>query len=247
MTETEWLSATEPYGMIQTARRRASERKQRLFAVACCRRISHLLIHKDMQAAVETAELYADGLVSKAVCEGAYAAVDSLRGLIEDTYDEEDLLPYSPVATEDGDSLGVALHATDAARMAAQFEPTESGNTGYYPGSYFPVAQAVSQYTSEYIFEDKPDPVEFAFQCLLLRDIFGNPFRPVAIDLSWRTTTVVALAEGIYQDRAFDRMPILADALMDAGCEDEAILEHCRSEGPHVRGCWVVDLILGKE
>jgi hypothetical protein len=81
----------------------------------------------------------------------------------------------------------------------------------------------------------------------LFRDILGNPFRPVTADPSWLTTTVVSLAEGIYADRAFDRLPILADALQDAGCENADILSHCRSDGPHTRGCWVVDLLLGKE
>jgi hypothetical protein len=81
----------------------------------------------------------------------------------------------------------------------------------------------------------------------LLRDIFGNPFRPVTFDSRWRTSDVVGLARAIYDDKAFERMPILADALMDAGCEDEQIITHCRGDGPHVRGCWVVDLVLGKE
>jgi hypothetical protein len=83
-------------------------------------------------------------------------------------------------------------------------------------------------------------------QADLLRDIIGNPFRPVFADPSWLTSTVVALAEGIYQEKAFDRMPILADALMDAGCADDDVLTHCRSDGPHVRGCWVVDLLTGR-
>ena len=84
-------------------------------------------------------------------------------------------------------------------------------------------------------------------QVLILRDIFGNPFRPVAFDPRWRTSDVVGLARAIYDDKAFERMPILADALMDAGCEEEQIISHCRGDGPHVRGCWVVDLVLGKE
>jgi hypothetical protein len=88
---------------------------------------------------------------------------------------------------------------------------------------------------------------EKSAQLTLLRDIFGNPFRPISIEPSWRTSTVVALATGIYHDRAFDRMPILADALQDAGCENDDILNHCRGEHVHVRGCWVVDLILGRE
>jgi hypothetical protein len=81
----------------------------------------------------------------------------------------------------------------------------------------------------------------------IFRCVFGNPFHPVAFDPRWRTADTVGLARGIYEDRAFDRLPLLADALMDAGCADEQVLEHCRSEGPHVRGCWVVDLVLGKE
>ncbi|MBP3959396.1 hypothetical protein J8F10_29485 [Gemmata sp. G18] len=77
--------------------------------------------------------------------------------------------------------------------------------------------------------------------------MFGNPFRPITTNHSWLTSGVVALATDIYQDRAFDRMPILADALQDAGCDSADILGHCRSNGPHVRGCWVIDLLLGKE
>ncbi|MCE9530975.1 MAG: hypothetical protein K8T89_07610 [Planctomycetes bacterium] len=77
-------------------------------------------------------------------------------------------------------------------------------------------------------------------------DIVGNPFRPVTIDPRWLTSNVVDLALAIYEDRAFDRMPILADALMDAGCDSDEIIHHCRGVGPHVRGCWVLDSILGK-
>lgn len=80
----------------------------------------------------------------------------------------------------------------------------------------------------------------------LVRDIFGSPFRPVTIDPHWHTGPVTALAKAIYNERAFDRLPILADALEDAGCHDADILAHCRGPGPHVRGCWVVDLLLGK-
>jgi hypothetical protein len=83
-------------------------------------------------------------------------------------------------------------------------------------------------------------------QADLLRDIFGNPFRPVAADPGWRTSTVVALAGQMYESRDFSPMPILGDALQDAGCENPDVLDHCRGDGPHVRGCWVVDLILGK-
>jgi hypothetical protein len=89
-------------------------------------------------------------------------------------------------------------------------------------------------------------------RCDLLRDIFGNPFqstnpfRWVVVEPRWLTSTVVSLAAGIYEDRAFDRLPILADALQDAGCDTADVLDHCRGDGRHVRGCWVVDLVLGK-
>ena len=74
----------------------------------------------------------------------------------------------------------------------------------------------------------------------------ANPFRPMTFDPVWRTGTAVALAEGIYEERAFDRMTILADALEEASCNNADILIHCLGEGPHIRGCWVVDLLLGK-
>ncbi|MCE9566335.1 MAG: hypothetical protein K8U57_30290 [Planctomycetes bacterium] len=82
----------------------------------------------------------------------------------------------------------------------------------------------------------------------MFREIFGNPFRPVTADPAWLTSDVVALATGIYSDRDFSAMPILADALQDAGCDSEDILNHLRDPNvTHVRGCWALDLVLGKE
>jgi hypothetical protein len=98
---------------------------------------------------------------------------------------------------------------------------------------------------------------ELRAQCDLLRDIFGNPFRPSPplppAVTAWNDGTVRGIAEGIYEDRQLPagtldtaRLAILADALLDAGCDDEALIAHCRSEGPHARGCWAVDWILSK-
>jgi hypothetical protein len=89
--------------------------------------------------------------------------------------------------------------------------------------------------------------VEQQEQARLMRCIFGNPFRPVRIESRWVTPTVVSLAETIYEERAFDRLPALAGALEEAGCDDSGLLTHCRGEGPHARGCWATDLILGSE
>jgi hypothetical protein len=87
---------------------------------------------------------------------------------------------------------------------------------------------------------------ERAAQLPLLYCVFGNPFRPVTFSPEWRTSTAVVLAQQMYDSRDFALMPILGDALQDAGCDNSDILDHCRGAGPHVRGCWVVDLILGK-
>ena len=81
----------------------------------------------------------------------------------------------------------------------------------------------------------------------VIREVSGNPFRPVAFDPTWRSDTVVLLARQMYEARDFSAMPILADALQDAGCENEDILRHCRDAAQvHVRGCWVCDAVLGK-
>ena len=81
----------------------------------------------------------------------------------------------------------------------------------------------------------------------IIRDIVGNPFRPVTLNPAWLTPTVTGLAAAVYAERAFDRMPVLADALEEAGCDLREVLNHCRGPGPHVRGCWVVDLVLEKK
>jgi hypothetical protein len=89
-------------------------------------------------------------------------------------------------------------------------------------------------------------PIPLATLADLFRCVTGNPFNRFVLDPQSRSSAVLSLAESIYADRAFDRLPILADALQDAGCDDEQLLAHCRSGGPHVRGCWAVDLVLGK-
>lgn len=99
--------------------------------------------------------------------------------------------------------------------------------------------------TSNY---NRPTPAQGRSLAQLIRDIFGNPFRSVILNPAWLTAGVVGLALALasYSNRAFDHLPILADALEEAGCNESTILDHCRQPGEHVRGCWVVDLVLGK-
>jgi hypothetical protein len=118
-----------------------------------------------------------------------------------------------------------AAMAVDAAARRAKFDPT----TEFLRGA-----------------KDRKDRTERAARAALCRDLFGNPFRPVALDRRWLAGDALRLARAIYAERRFDHLPVLADALEDAGCADPAVLDHCRRPAEHVPGCWVLDLLLGK-
>lgn len=137
-------------------------------------------------------------------------------------------------------ALRAASEAAWAARRDGNTWATQAALTASYEG--YDTDRALSQIKYEMGGVSQRE-------CTLtdrVRCLFGNPFRPVTVDTSCFTSTVVALARGIYDERAYDRMPILADALEDSGCDSDEILTHCREDQPHVRGCWVVDLVLGK-
>jgi hypothetical protein len=226
MTEAEWLVCTDPTLMLDVLGGKASERKLRLFVCACCRLCWHLLIDERSRAAIEAAETFSDGLLADAERQRAFssacaASLDVRRS--PDTWPETTLRLRHP-------------HRPDKL-WRASFEAAFAVGTGVG------FAQAVVR-AAEGNLVDRP------MQSQLLCEIFGNPFRPVSADpawLTWHDGTVKKLAEAIYNDRAFDRLPILADALEEAGCANTNILGHCRQPGGHVRGCWVVDTILGKK
>ena len=222
MTEAEWLQMATLFPMLETLRDKgATERKLRLFACACVRHITHLLPSDLCRSAIDVAEQYADGEVS----------ADTLR---DASFEAE----YSRTTEGYRHSVMVSELARSAVgQLTGHFDDpweTVSGATSY-------PCEAVGGRPSS------SDEMEEQTQCSLLRDIFGNPFRPITLDPSWLTSTVLALATGIYNEKAFDKMPILADALQDAGCDNAEILNHCRQPGEHVRGCWVVDLLLSKQ
>src|SRR5262249_8541137 len=141
-----------------------------------------------------------------------------------------------PPSRQEWNLIGAAQAATFAATPPDQVPVANRAPSGVWLASFNALLNAGK---TERRSEVGP------WQAALLRDIFGNPFRPVAIDRTIHRPdgTVALFAEAVYDDRTFDRLPILADALEEAGCTDAAILEHCRGPGPHVRGCWVVDLV----
>jgi hypothetical protein len=181
------------------------------------------------QRALAVSEQYAEGLVGRRVLAAARrAAYEATRA--------SDLPPgvarnYYPATSH---AANVALYAAD-------------GPDKYEASELARITAGTASSLLWHLHRGSADSDEKVAQTHVLRDVLGNPFRPVTIDPAWLTSTVVALASGIYDERAFDRLPILADALQDAGCDSADILTHCRGDGPHVRGCWVVDLILGKE
>jgi hypothetical protein len=207
--------------MLEFLRNRASERKLRLFMIACPRLLWERVPPGEMREAVEAAERCSDGVPwedeLKGHCDRLYRLpVDSGRSTEPNWFKDrspEKLGVYFTVLKTTGAGCGVLSIVPMLARSAG--------------GPYILTLIGARQ----------PD---------LLRDIFGSPYRPLDPDPTWHIPPVVDLARTMYESRDFSRMPALAGALQDAGCNNPDVLAHCRSGGPHVRGCWVVDLLLGK-
>jgi hypothetical protein len=248
MTEVEWLTVTDPTPILEFLEGKDSERKLRLFGCGCCYRIRERRF-----ASVETIHLlkpierFADGLCTSAELESMRMAQllanqflkwgNSLHPVFNAERAVQRLWPVLQV--EEVTRQTIELAGYEAFARVAE---SNSQKRSYRWWKRGPKLSQVEVRDAE----TEGITAERAICCTSLRDIFGNPFRPVSLDPSWLTSTVLALAEGIYDERAFDRLPILADALQDAGCDNDDILNHCRSDKPHVRGCWPVDLILGK-
>jgi hypothetical protein len=208
--------------MLEFLRGKASDRKLRLFACACCRAVRGSQ-HMPPGTAVAVAERYADGLASQ-----------------EDLASERRGAPFPNEYSE----WVVGLTAYDGAWQAVDWLAGARDLTKIDPDA----------------FRHAPIPLDDVVKraVLLLRDNFGPlPFRPVRLGpawLAWNGGTVRRLARVVYENRSlaagtFDeaRLAVLADALEDAGCTDPDLLGHLRGPGPHVRGCWAIDLLLGKE
>jgi hypothetical protein len=237
MTELEWLACTEPDIMLEFLKGKASDRKLRLFACACCRRMWSLLDDDRKQMLVNDSVTAAE--MAKKDADRDKMAVELAERCADGQADFAELQALFPSLDEKEEA---ACHAagSDAAWTAKASAYHARFLAMYFgPASYPPGAKARSA-------SKRHHDREQAAQCSLLRDIFGNAFQPVILDPTLQTLLVVNLAQYIYDNLAFDRLPTLADQLEEAGCQAQDILAHCRGSGPHARGCWVVDLLLEK-
>jgi hypothetical protein len=259
MTEEEWATCTDPVKMLEFIVKRgtATERKARLFVAACCRRIWHLATDDRARAAVEVGERFADGVASEQVCEAAArVAIEARKEASSRVGDLASASGWGPNARA-AEALRLALNTCDCA-ATGPYRPGPASKLAFLPYIAPMASLAVSYANGGAGVEEVGDQAEQAGQVVLLRDIFGNPFRPFpAIDpvwLNWQGGIVKNLAEAAYENRSLpdgtldrDRLAVLADALEEAGCTDADLLDHLREPGPHVRGCWVLDLILGMQ
>jgi hypothetical protein len=221
MTEAAWAACADPASMLRFLGKQASDRKLRLFCVACCRRAWHLIRTQELKDGIETLERVADG-------QAADRERIRVRKVALAVAQQNMYSPHESVAWE--------LWRASMKTIVGQQDPGESAAAafGYLAGrgnTFFPAKQK-----------------EREEQAHLVRDLFGPlAFRPVALAGDWLTPDVRALAEGVYAERAWERLPILADALEEAGCTEAEVLAHLRGPGPHARGCFALDLAMGKE
>jgi len=222
VTEAEWPACEDPRDLLPALLQPGSPRKQWLFACACCRGVWPMISALGRKA-VEVVERYAEGGTD----DEPRAAFGTFR-------------PKRSIRRGAG-----GVQAAEAVGYL--------GMPWLYPGTYpmRPLVEAVARSTAEAQAKTAPWRDVRRRQCDLLRELLRNPeIDGPTVDPSWLARhggAARALAESIYSDRTFGHLPILADALEEAGCDNGDLLNHLRGPGPHVRGCWAVDLLLGKE
>jgi hypothetical protein len=239
MTEAEWLESTNPYRMMEHLRGRASERKLRLFACACCRRLWPIIGNEHCRTAVEVSERYADGMATaKELKTARDLAIRSHQGPepVEEPVGPPLTRPFvtqRPLSPEERASLA------ERAAIFCACSGLSMGWSGLKPGQW-PLAEEAR---AAAVRAAEDTGLERRYQCQLIREIFGNPFRALAMPTYWPAAVVaLAAAWDTGQDCGF----ALHDALLDGGLTEMA--EHFRDpQRGHPKGCWVVDLILGKK
>jgi hypothetical protein len=254
MTEAEWLACDDPQPMLDFLYGRTSARKERLFACAAVRRVWQLLADDRLQEIVEEAERYADGIGYEEDRALLYKRAKEARR------DHDRCRPHSlddtAEARRDHFAWKAIAEAADAAALTAAI-PKDDHRPELFRQATLGAMEAAgyAAWSDENtLARGSAEALECAAQTSFLRDLFGTFFAPHHLSPAWLISEICPLAQGAYNVRLLPsghldptRLAILADALEEAGCSEQTILAHLRSPGPHVRGCWVVDLILTKE
>jgi hypothetical protein len=244
MDEAEWLACTDAEKILAFLPGKVSDRKLRLYAVACCRRIWGLMTDERCRRAVEVAEGNADGVAGP-------EALESARMTAKAAWEVGRVAWAAARAAGEPAQEATALTlgaVAEAAEAAADEKASEAAGLAANQAAWATQWAAASESPDAWVMKAEGRP-----QSALLRDIFGNPFRPVTPDPACRTPTVISLATAAYEERDLPsghlntiRLAVLADALEEVGA-DHDLMAHLRAPGPHVRGCWAVDLVLAKE
>ncbi len=253
MNEQEYLTAVEPYSMLTLVtdtfaihKTRTGRRKLRLFGCACVRRIWDVLVLDELRQAVIVSEQYSDRKASDSVLEKAQEAVKAARTLTHEHLARQDVgeAPFDP----EGIGEGVGTPAVQRVTYALLYLLIPRNLKSHITHAVTELHMAEASHRANdkgYADLDTQRAISVA-HAVILRDIFGNPFHPIDFPKSWRTKTITSLAQAIYDNLTFEKMPLLADALEEAGCDNETVLDHCREGATHAKGCWVVDAILNK-
>jgi hypothetical protein len=229
--------------MLDVIARPPVPRRTRLVACAAVRGAGGASPHPVLHAALDTCEAFADRAASKLDMKAARRAVDAALADAERQRVDE-LVRLPSWLDADVWQAHELRHRKSPFQRAAELVLQVLVHRDLDAGHLFRVTESVWQHRAAPVDQF---PADWTDRCRLVHEVFGDPLRPAALDPSWRTEAVIALAAGLYESRDFGPMPVLADALEDAGCSDADVLAHCRGPGPHVRGCWVVDLVLGKD
>jgi len=248
MTEEQWQSCGEPEAMLSFLRNRVSNRKLRLFAVACCRGIWPLLIDERSRQAVEIAELFAEGRATRservaARSAGLTAVETSWQGA---PANDPDAFPSWQTRAS------IRATAASAAQWSAARSAYDAACSSARKAWYVKAADAVAENApvDTYALWIQSEREERTRQVNIIHDLFGDPFHRIALEPgtpNWRTDELRELARTIAAEQSYDRLPLIAKKLGEARCSEFQLMEHCRRAAGHVRGCWAIDLLLGKE
>lgn len=249
ISEQSWLTGNEPQQLLKLLNAPGvsiSDRKLRLFSCACCRQVWHTLSDPRNRKAVEQLETFADNLHDWSLLTSARS---TLKNVLREKADTRDM-GFSTLskATWDEAQRAARLSSINAVFAVIQYA-NETLKQQIQSGTWPESVAGMSANDMAHKIEKTMMNVEttaITDQVNRLRDIMGNPFRKISFPKHWKTSTVRNLALSIYENRTPEDMPILGDALEEAGCDEEHILAHCYGDHVHVLGCWVVDLILGK-